>query len=78
MAFKIKYKFKEDKKFYTCYVTYEQYLNFKALPIIKECNVIKKDQKDGLDNYLEEMQKAIDSLAKNNTSHIRTLSESNK
>ena len=45
MPFKIQYKFKEDKKFYTCTVTNEQFKNFKKLPIVKECEIIKDDEK---------------------------------
>lgn len=76
MVFKIQYKFKEDKKIYTCFLTFEQYMNFKKLPIIQECVVLKKNQKKDHEDYLKEMQKAINLLAKNDTSHIRNLSES--
>ena len=64
----------DDVKLYTCFVDYEQYKNLKALPIIKECTVLKRNQKD-YDDYIKEMQKAINLLAKNDTSHIRKLSE---
>ena len=74
MPFKIKYKFKTDKKFYTCIVTYDQYKNFKKLPIVKECEVIKKDQKN-IQEYKNEMQEALNFAAKNDTTHIRKLSE---
>ena len=72
---KIQYKFKEDEKPYTCYMTYDQYLNFRALPSIQECNVLKKNQKEDHDGYMKEMQKAINLLTKNDTSLIRKLSE---
>jgi len=75
VALKIQYKFKEDEKSYACYVTYDQYLNFKKLPIIQECNVLKKNQKEDYEDYMREMQKAINLLAKNDTSHIRKLSK---
>ena len=74
MPFKIKYKFQDDKKFYTCYVTYHQYKNFKKLPIVKECEVIKKTQED-IEEYLEEMQSALNLAVKNDTSHVRKLSK---
>ncbi len=74
MAFKIKYKFTDEKKYYTCTVTFEQYKNFKELPIIQECEVIKKNQKN-LDEYKKEMERALDLAVKNDTSHIRRLSE---
>ena len=74
MPFKIRYKFKEDKKYYTCVVTYGQFQNFRDLPIVKECEIIKDDQKD-FDEIKNEMQKAQDLAAKNDTSHIKKLSE---
>ncbi len=74
MPFKIKYKFKEDKKFYTCIVTYQQYKNFKELPIIKECEIVKEES-ENIEEYKYEMQKAINLAVKNNGTHIRKLSE---
>jgi len=74
VPFKIKYKFKEDKKFYTCIVTHEQFKNFKKLPIVKECEIIKNDEKN-IEKYKNEMQDALNLAAKNDTTHIRTLSE---
>ena len=74
MPFKIKYKFKEDEKFYTCILTYEQFKNFRKLPIVKECEVIKKDEQN-MEEYYGEMQKALDMAVKNDTSHILMLSE---
>ena len=74
MPVKIRYKFKEDKKYYTCTVTYEQYKNFRKLPIVKECNAIKKAEKI-FESHQDEMQKALDLAAKNDTSHIKKLSE---
>ncbi|AFS82964.1 hypothetical protein [Candidatus Nitrosopumilus sediminis] len=75
MAFKVQYRFKEDDKVYTCFLTFEQYMNFKKLPIIQECIVLKKNQKADYEEYMKEMQKAINLLAKNDTSHIHNLSE---
>ena len=74
MPFKIRYKFKEDVKYYTCILTYEQYKNFKKLPIVQECEIIKKDQKN-IEEYKNEMQKALNFASKNDTSHIQKLSE---
>lgn len=74
IPFKIRYKFKEDKKFFTCILTYEQYKNFRKLPIVQECEVIKKDQKN-IEEYKNEMQKAINLAAKNDTSQILKLSK---
>jgi len=74
MPFKIRYKFKKDKKYYTCIVTYGQFQNFRDLPIVKECEIIKNDQKN-FDDCINEMQEALNLAAKNDTSHIRKLSE---
>ncbi len=73
MSFEIKYKFKGDEKSYLCVVTPEQYENLKKLPIIGECKIIREEQ--NMTNYKDEMQKAINSAVKNNTTHIRKLSE---
>ena len=74
MPFKIQYKFKRDRKFYTCILTHEQFKNFKKLPIVKECEVIKEDQAN-VAEYMKEMDKAFEMAVKNDTSHIRRLSE---
>jgi Nitrosopumilus output domain 1 len=74
MPFKIRYKFKEDKEFYTCIVTHEQFKNFKKLPIVKECEIIKNDEQN-IEEYKNEMQEALNLAAKNDTSHIRLLSQ---
>ena len=72
--FEIQYKFKEDSNFYSCVVTYEQYKNFKNLPIIEECEVVNNNQKN-IESYQNEMQKALDLAVKNDSSHIRKLSD---
>ena len=74
MPIKIRYKFKEDKKFYTCTITYGQFQDFRDLPIVTECEIIKSEEKD-FDKIKNKMQKALDLAAKNDTSHIRKLSE---
>ena len=74
MPIKIRYKFKDDEKFYTCTVTYGQYQNFRELPIVKECEMIKENQED-FDEIKNEMQEALNLAAKNDTSHIKKLSE---
>jgi len=74
MPVKIRYKFKEDKKFYTCTVTYGQFQDFKELPIVKECEVIKVGNED-FDEIKNEMQEALNLAAQNDTSHIRKLSK---
>ena len=73
MSFKIKYQFKDDGKSYSCVVTREQYENFKKLPSILECKIIKEEP--NVSDYQEDMQKAINLAVKNNTTHIRKLSE---
>lgn len=74
MPLHISYQFMDDKKFYTCYVTYDQYLNLKKLPSIKNCIVLKRNQ-ESYDEYIKEMQIAINMIAKNDTSHIKKLSQ---
>ena len=74
MPVKIRYKFKDDKKFYTCTVTYGQFQDFKELPIVKECEVIKVGKED-FDEIKNEMQEALNLAAQNDTSHIRKLSK---
>ncbi len=74
MPVKIRYKFKDDTKFYTCTVTYEQFQNFKELPIVTECEVITEVEQD-YEQVKNKMQKAIDKVAKKDTSSIRKLSK---
>jgi two-component system chemotaxis response regulator CheY len=74
MAFKIQYKFQDDAESYYCIVSYEQYRNFCALPIIQECKIIKENQTTTKKN-LDEIQYALDMAYKKDTSHIHKLSE---
>ena len=74
MAFKIMYQFLGDEKSFTCYVTYEQYKNFKALPVIGNCEILLESQEEYVE-YKKEMQIAIKSAATNNTTHILKLSQ---
>lgn len=74
MPFKIQYVFVDDPKVHHCVVSYEQYRNFCALPIIKECHIIKGNQTNTKKN-LDEIQRALDLAYKKDTSHIRKLSE---
>mgnify|MGYP007034156080 CR=1 FL=1 len=74
MPFKIQYKFQDDATLYHCIVSYEQYRNFCALPIIQECKIIKGNQINTKKN-LDEIQKALDMAYKKDSSHIRKLSE---
>ena len=64
----------EEKERQTCLLTYDQYINFRQLPIVQECIIIKRNQ-ESIENYKEEMQKAINFATENNTTHIRKLSE---
>lgn len=74
VTFEIQYKFKEDVHLYSCSVNYEQYRNLKKLSIIQECEMTNKDEKN-TKKYQDEMQKALDLVVQNDTSHIRKLSE---
>ena len=72
-SFEIQYKFKEDVNYYICTVNYQQYRNFKLLPIMEECSVAPT-QKDTKLLY-NEMQNALNLATENDVSHIRKLSE---
>ena len=75
MAFKIKYRFKDETNQYTCTVTYEQYKNFQSLPLVAECEIIKGNQKN-IAAYRKELQRALDLASQQSvTSHIKKLSE---
>jgi len=74
VPFKILYSFSGEEQQYTCQVTYEQYKNFKKLPSLKECKIITENQED-VEEYKNEMQEALNLAAKNDTSHIKKLSE---
>lgn len=74
MPFKIQYKFQDDAESHYCIVSYAQYRNFCALPIIQECKIIKENQTSTKKN-LDEIQKALDMAYQKDTSHIRKLSE---
>lgn len=73
MSLKVLYKFLGDEDRHTCQLTYEQYKNFRKLPIMRECIIVKRNQ-DELEGYKEEMQKAIN-LAEENSTHILKLSQ---
>jgi two-component system chemotaxis response regulator CheY len=74
LSFKILYRFLGEDNHHTCQLTYEQYKNFKKLPIIRECIVVKRNQKD-LDDYKGEMQNALNLAAQNDITHIQKLSQ---
>jgi CheY-like chemotaxis protein len=74
MPFKIQYSFKDDAKSYTCLLTYDQYKNFKNLPVIQECKILKSNENNIVSNK-EEMQKALNLAAQNDISHIQKLSQ---
>ena len=69
----IKYKFVHDKKYYSCHMTFDQYKNFQELSIVEECKILRKNQNNLKDNK-NEMQKALELVMVNDTSHIRKLS----
>ena len=73
MPLKVLYRFLGEEDHHTCQLTYDQYKNFRNLPIIRECVIVKRNQKE-LEDYKEEMQKAIN-LAEKNTTHIHKLSQ---
>ena len=74
LPFKIEYSFKDDSQSYTCLLTFDQYKNFKNLPVIAECKILKNEESN-TESYEEEMQKALNLAAKNDISHIQKLSQ---
>ncbi len=74
MPFKIQYSFKNDPKLYTCVLTHDQYKNFKELPVLQECKILKSDEKN-IEEYKQEMQKALNLAAENDLTHIQKLSQ---
>jgi len=74
MPFKIQYSFKDDPKSYTCVLTHDQYKNFKELPVLQECKILKNDE-ENVEAYKQEMQKALNLAAENDLTHIQKLSQ---
>ena len=74
MPFKIQYSFKDDPKSYTCVMTHDQYKNFKELPVLQECKILKNDE-ENIEAYKQEMQKALKLVAENDLTHIQKLSQ---
>ena len=74
MPFKIQYSFKDDLNSYTCVMTYDQYKNFKELPVIQECKILKNDE-ENIEAYKQEMQNALNMIAENDLTHIQKLSQ---
>ena len=72
MPFKIKYKFKDDENFHTCVVSYPEFQNFRELPIVQECEIIKTNKKN-IQAYENDVQETINLISKNDTSHIQKL-----
>ena len=72
-SFEIQYKFKEDVNLYTCTVNYQQYRNFKLLPIIEKCDIAPTQKNSKL--FYNEMQNALNLATEDDVSHIYKLSE---
>lgn len=72
-SFEIQYKFKKDVNIYTCIVNYQQYRNFKLLPVIEECQITFTQK--NTESLCPEMQNALDLAIENDVSQIRNLSE---
>jgi DNA-binding NtrC family response regulator len=72
-SFEIQYKFKEDVNLYTCTVNYQQYRNFKLLPVIEKCDITPTQKNSKL--FYNEMQNALNMATEDDVSQIRKLSE---
>ena len=55
-------------------MTHDQYKNFKELPVLQECKILKNDE-ENVEAYKEEMQKALNLAAENDLTHIQKLSQ---
>jgi len=77
LPFKIKYRFKDNSKYYNCIMTYAQYQNFKNLPVIAECKITNKNEVSKQEQ-LDEMQEALNMAFKDDVSHIKKLSHPEK
>jgi len=72
-SFEIQYKFVDDVNVYSCNVNYQQYRNFKTLPVIEECMVV--DSRKNAPSNSTEMENALKLAVKNDVTSIRDLSE---
>jgi len=72
-SFEIQYKFVDDVNVYSCNVNYQQYRNFKTLPVIEECMVV--DSRKNTPSNSTEMENALKLAVKNDVTSIRDLSE---
>lgn len=57
-AVKIRYKFQGESEYTVCIVTRLQYENFKILPIMEECKIIKEDMEIS-ETEIEKMNHAL-------------------
>ncbi|WP_148680046.1 hypothetical protein [Nitrosopumilus maritimus] len=73
MPLRIRYKFKGDPQSYSCAVTYPQYINFRNLSAIDECEITNKDEvlQQSMQNEIEE---ALYMACKNELTPIKKLS----
>ena len=71
-TFEIQYKFKENQKIFSCFVTFDQYRNMKKLPIIDEVTIMVTDKHS---EPHEQMPEAIDAASKNDPRKLQNISE---
>ena len=74
VSYEIKYKFKDSEKTYTCTMTSEQLTNFKELPSVDMCIVMKENRIT--QEKIREMERALKLAIKKDISKIILLSES--
>lgn len=74
MPLKIEYAFNDDSRHYTCVLTYEQYKNFKKLPVVQECKIIK-NYEENIEFHEHDMQVVLNLASRNDVSHIQKLSQ---
>ena len=76
MPIRIRYKIKEDPNYYSCVVTYGQFQDLGESAQIEECSMVEIVD-ENFHEIQNKTQKAIDLAIKNDTSHIRKLSQIN-
>lgn len=73
MPLRIRYKFKDSPKCYSCVVTYSQYINFRNLSVIDSCEITNRNEILH-QSMQDEIEEALYRACKNETTPIKRLS----
>ena len=74
VTFKIKYKLNDASEYLSCELSYGQYVDFKNLPTMEDCYVVREDV-ENFEQFKKEMQMHLKSVVKKDKSHTKKLSE---